>query len=146
MKNYNTKSQKSKSIQYLTAIAFLCLMLFSVSTTQAQDTKKTPESDKNIIVKGNVSDENAPLLGVNIVLEGTRIGTVTDIDGNFEFPQKLKKGDVLIFSYIGLKPQKVAINDEDSTSKIELKIDMNMTEVVIMTKMATKKVYSSNRN
>lgn len=53
-------------------------------------------------VSGNVVDENgAALRGVNVFLDGTTIGTSTDIDGNF-YIDKIPPGNYnLVFSYIG---------------------------------------------
>ena len=52
------------------------------------------------IVKGTVTDEDGtPLLGVTILVKGTRSGTTTDFDGKFTI--NTKKGDVLVFSYLG---------------------------------------------
>lgn len=138
------KNQRSKKINYLIGIAFVCLTLFSITTTQAQDV--TTLIDKNFAVKGNVSDETGPLPGVNILLQGTSIGTATDINGDFEFPKKLSKGNILVFSYLGLTPQKIVIKNEESASKINLKIDMTLTEILIVGKVATKKVYKSKKN
>lgn len=151
LKTYNEKRQKSKKFSFLSGIGLACLTLFSFGTIQGQVVRKSTEVktstiENSILVKGNVSDETAPLPGVNIILQGTSIGTTTNFDGDFEFPQKLKKGDVLVFSYIGLESQKVVIDNENSTSKIELKINMNMDSCILMGKIAVKKVYKSKRN
>ncbi len=53
-------------------------------------------------IKGVVRDETGePLPGVSVIRKGTTQGTATDADGRFEFPYKLKAGDVLTFSFIG---------------------------------------------
>ena len=154
-----TYTQKRKKLSFLSSVGIACLSVLSIFTAQAQDTKKqkvsldsntkevnVSEFQKSFIVKGNVSDESIPLPGVNILLEGTTTGTTTDFDGNFQFPIKLKKGDVLVFSYIGMESQKVTIMNENSASNIELKIDMKMDSCLIMGKVAVKEVYKSKRN
>jgi hypothetical protein len=150
LKTYNMKNQTNKKINFLTGIGLACLTLFSFTTTQAQNEKTTQSQTEtiqdNFIVKGNVSDENGPLPGVNVILKGSRIGTATDMDGHFEFPQKLKKGDVLIFSYVGMESQLVTIEDQQSASNINLEVDMSMVEIIVTGKVATKKVYSSKKN
>jgi hypothetical protein len=125
--------------------------------TQAQDVKtisKTSDSDlaintskfkNNILVKGNIFEDSLPLPGVNILLEGTGIGTTSDFDGNFTFPQKLKKGDVLIFSSVGMDSQKIVIESKDASKAIDLKVNMKMDSVILMGKIAVKEVYKSNR-
>ena len=87
-----------------------------------------------------------PLPGASVILEGTSVGIQTDFDGNFEFPKKLKVGDVLIISYVGMESQKVVIENKKSALKIELKIDLEVTSCVIMGEVAVKKVYKSKRN
>lgn len=138
------KNQRRRKTSYLAGIALVCLTLFSITTAQAQEVATT--TDNSFVVKGNISDETGPLPGVNIILQGTNIGVATDINGDFEFPQKLKKGDVLLLSSIGYESRRVVIKDQKSASNIQLKIDMELTEIVITGKVATKKVYSSKKN
>lgn len=60
---------------------------------------------------GLVVDENdQPLIGVQVKIDGTTMGTVTDIEGNFTI--NVKSGDVLLFSYVGYEPQKVNYKGE----------------------------------
>ncbi|MFK7782779.1 carboxypeptidase-like regulatory domain-containing protein [Psychroserpens sp.] len=161
LKNYEFQPKRNSKFSFLGGIGLACLTLFSFGTLQAQNTEsKTKNKDnkpskstiqnneKNIQVKGHVTsgEDGLPLPGVNIVLEGTEIGIQSDFDGYFEFPEKLKKGDVLIFSFISLESQKVIIHDENSTSNVVLKIDMEFTRCIVMGKVASKKVYSSKKN
>jgi TonB-linked SusC/RagA family outer membrane protein len=64
----------------------------------------------NKSVKGVVKDgsTNEPLVGVNVVIEGTTEGTITDINGEFQLNLR---GDsaTLIFSYIGYLKEKVFV-------------------------------------
>ena len=54
-------------------------------------------------LSGTVLDKSSsqPIPGVNVVVEGTQNGTATDFDGNFNL--NVKKGDKIVFSYIGFK-------------------------------------------
>jgi len=135
------KNQRKK-VSYLACIALVCLTLFSITTAQAQDVT----TDISFVVKGNVSDKTGPLPGVNVILQGSRTGTATDVAGNFEFPIKLKKGDVLIFSYVGMESQKITIENQESAANIALEVDMNLVEIIVTGKVATKKVYTSKKN
>lgn len=59
-------------------------------------------------ITGKVVDENnQPAIGANVVVKGTTQGVSTDLKGTFTIP--VKKGDVLVFSYLGYKPQEVTI-------------------------------------
>jgi TonB-linked SusC/RagA family outer membrane protein len=49
-----------------------------------------------------VSNEDVGLPGVTVVVKGTSLGTVSNIDGEYEL-SGAKQGDVLIFSFIGMK-------------------------------------------
>ncbi len=68
-----------------------------------------------------LKNDKYPLPGVNIVVEGTRVGTQTDFDGNFSItvPDTLR---VLVFSYLGVKTLNYKL-DEVLDLKIELKED-----------------------
>ena len=58
------------------------------------------------VVSGVVSDNaGLPLPGVSVLVKGTRIGTQSDFDGTYSI--KASSGQVLIFSYIGMKTQEV---------------------------------------
>ncbi|WP_452224145.1 carboxypeptidase-like regulatory domain-containing protein [Lacinutrix chionoecetis] len=148
----DTQQLKPKTYGVLSGVGLACLALFSINLSQAQDTRNqttktemsVPLQDK-FLVQGNVSDDLDAIPGVNVVLEGTDIGTVTDINGNFVFPEKLKKGDVLVFSYVGMESQKLTIKDKESASNIALEINMKLDPVIIMGKVAVKEVYKSNR-
>jgi CarboxypepD_reg-like domain len=76
-------------------------------------------------VKGVVLsvEENAPLTGVNIYLKDTNVGTFSDVNGRFVFPRKLKAGETLVFSFVGLKRQEYTI-----TGNISEPIEMRMEE------------------
>jgi len=81
------------------------------------------------LVKGTVADHlyKDPIPGANVMLVGTTIGTVSDVDGKFEFPQRLKEGDQLKFTFVGYQPQTFTVGaqtDEILTVNIELDIEV----------------------
>ncbi|MDC6404828.1 MULTISPECIES: carboxypeptidase-like regulatory domain-containing protein [Maribacter] len=97
-------------------------------------------------VRGTVLDEtNLPLPGVNVILKGTSIGTTTDYDGKFEFPQKLEVNDVLVFSYIGYdtKEYKVVPAQNDT---IDITIVFDATDIELMGDVVVGGAYKSKRN
>jgi len=153
LKTYSENGSQRKTLSFWSGLGLACLSLFTFNTAQAQTeiVKPVPsktitnQQEATIVVKGTVSDDTTVLPGVSILLEGTTIGTETDFDGNFEFPKPLKNGDVLVFSFIGLESQKVVIKDVNSASDIALKVDMQLSEIVILGKVAVNKVYKSKR-
>ena len=61
------------------------------------------------LVKGKIVDESgAPLPGVTVLVVGTKKSTVTDIEGNYAIAAQA--GDVLQFSYVGLKTKTATVN------------------------------------
>lgn len=80
---------------FLTSLVFLLCMF----TAQAQDI--------NIQGKVTSSVDNMPIPGVNVLLQGTTKGTVTNFDGDYLI--KAKKGDVLVFSYVGMVDEYVKV-------------------------------------
>ena len=48
-------------------------------------------------------DDGEPVIGASIVVKGTTIGTITDLDGKFEL--ETQKDAKLIISYVGLRTQ-----------------------------------------
>ncbi|HEY0742188.1 MAG TPA: carboxypeptidase-like regulatory domain-containing protein [Chryseosolibacter sp.] len=64
-------------------------------------------SFRGVVIDGG---DKSPLPGVNVLLKGSTVGTVTDLNGRFEFPQPLKKGDVLVFSFIGMTTREFQVD------------------------------------
>ncbi|WP_059025598.1 carboxypeptidase-like regulatory domain-containing protein [Gabonibacter massiliensis] len=60
-------------------------------------------------ITGVVTDmAGEPLIGVNVQIKRTNIGTITDFDGNFTIVGVMP-GDTLVFSYIGMKKVEVGV-------------------------------------
>ena len=80
-------------------------------------------------VSGTVTDETGePLIGVNIVVSGTSIGTITDFDGNFSLPD-VKKGTSLTVSFLGYQTETV---EASSHLNVVLKEDQKALEEVLV--------------
>jgi len=60
-------------------------------------------------VSGTLTDETgSPLIGANVMIQGTDIGTITDIDGNFSL--NASEGNVLVVSYVGYTDQFITVD------------------------------------
>ena len=69
-------------------------------------------------VTGVVSDASGPLPGANVVVQGSKTGTQTDVDGKYSI--KASSSQTLIFSYLGMKTKEIkAINWRWFIPKIE---------------------------
>lgn len=77
------------------------------------------------------AEDNEPVIGAAVVVRGTQIGMVTDMDGVFtlEVPSSAK---TLVISYLGMKTQEVAIKDG---LKIILESDSQSLDEVVVTAM-----------
>ena len=104
----------------------------------AEKTVPMIQQEKKITVMGNVKDENGePLIGVNVVVRGTMIGCVTDIDGNFSLAD-VSENAVISISYIGYQTQDIPVK---ATINVVLKEDSEaLNEVVVIGYGTQKKV------
>ena len=90
----------------------------STANPPVQTTKKAPikvvdlsdSCASPVVVRGMVidSEDNKPLVGASILIDGTTKETVTDVDGQFAL--KVPSDTSLVISYIGYKKQKVRVS------------------------------------
>ncbi len=83
-------------------------------------------------ISGNITstEDGSPLPGVNVIVKGTTIGTVTDIDGNYRLNVPTN-AEVLTFSFIGFTEQDVSIGDR-SVINVEMAADVRQLSEVIV--------------
>ncbi|MEN3324401.1 SusC/RagA family TonB-linked outer membrane protein [Mariniflexile soesokkakense] len=83
-------------------------------------------------ITGTVTEQSTsiPLPGVNVVIKNTTTGTATDFDGNYQI--EAKKGDVILFSYVGYQPMEIIYSGQ-KTLNIQLKEDAaQLDEIVVI--------------
>jgi TonB-linked SusC/RagA family outer membrane protein len=92
----------------------------------------TSELLENVNVTGSVTDAaGEPVIGVNVVVKGTTIGTTTDADGNFTL--SVPNSDaVLVFSYIGYATQEIRIGTQRTFRIILQEDNVALEEVVVV--------------
>ncbi|UZR97357.1 SusC/RagA family TonB-linked outer membrane protein [Chondrinema litorale] len=90
------------------------------------------------LVKGRVtsSEDNEPLPGVSIVVQGTNKGTTTDLDGNFSV--QATSEDVLLFSYIGYLKQSITVGTQ-TTIDVSLVPDAQQLDEVVVTALGIER-------
>lgn len=89
-------------------------------------------------IDGVVRDESgSPIIGANIVLQGTTTGTITDAEGNFSLPD-IPEGASLVFSFIGYITQAITIGTNHHLSVV-LKEDVQGLEEVVVVGYGTQK-------
>jgi len=88
-------------------------------------------------VSGTVTDgQGMPLPGVNVLVEGTQRGTQTDFDGNFSL--QASEGEVLLFSYLGMKSITQAVGSAN-TYTITMEADSAELDEVVLVGYGTQK-------
>lgn len=88
-------------------------------------------------ITGRILDAyNEPVIGANVVVKGTTIGTVTDAEGNFDLD--VPEGATLQISYIGYIEQNIPIGNKSVISVI-LKEDSQALDEVVVVGFGTQK-------
>ena len=81
-------------------------------------------------------EDGAPIIGASILIKGTNIGTVTDIDGKFHISSVPATAKFLKVSFVGMQPTEVAIKQN---LRIELKSDSKLLDEVMVVAYGTAK-------
>ena len=101
----------------------VCFALTAVAQTRVSGTVTSIESDE-------------ALPGVNVVVKGTTIGTVTDIEGNYNVDVP-EDQNVLQFSFIGFTAEEVEVNGQ-STLNVAMAPDIQSLQEVVVTGFGTQ--------
>lgn len=81
-----------------------------------------------------ISDEDGlPVVGASILVKGTTVGTVTDIDGNFTLTNVPSSAKTLVVSFIGMQTQEVAV--KAGSIRVVLRPDAEVLDEVVVTGM-----------
>lgn len=86
---------------------------------------------QNVTVRGIVSDESGnPLLGVNVFIDGTTIGTATGIDGVYQL--NVPPQSTLTFQFVGYAEQVIPIGDRRQINVTLTPSALEMDEVIVV--------------
>ena len=114
------------------SIIQVCIALLVMFKLQAQQ----------LNISGTITDSSGyPLPGVNIIIKGTSIGTHSHFDGKYTI--LARKGDVLIFSFVGMKTTQIKIR-KSKEYNIIMKDDMSALNEVVITGYSTTTRTKSN--
>ena len=87
------------------------------------------------IVTGTVEDADGPLIGASVLVKGTTVGTITDMDGQFSIEAKV--GDELEFSYMGYTSQTHKVTGK--TLNVTMSENTEVLSEVVVTAMGIKR-------
>ncbi|MDD2437824.1 MAG: SusC/RagA family TonB-linked outer membrane protein [Massilibacteroides sp.] len=96
-------------------------------------TPKNTESNakqQNKKITGVVKDSSGePIIGANVIVKGTTIGVITDLDGGFSI--NVPENAVLLISYIGYNHQEITLNGQNQISVTLAENTQKLDEVVV---------------
>lgn len=96
-------------------------------------------SVKKIRVEGVVRDDTGePLPGAAILLEGTTVGVSTDIQGKYVLEFLERKNAVLVFSFVGMKSQRIAVAGR-TVIDVQLESEQQQMDEVVVVAYGTRR-------
>lgn len=106
----------------------LAFSVFAVGTVSAQQ----------FSLNGKVTDSGTeePLAGVNVIVRGTTLGIITDIDGNYNLSIDGTEA-VIVVSFIGYLTQELPVTSSTGTLNITMVEDVTNLEEVVVTGIAS---------
>ena len=119
------KSEIKNTFIAVKKILLLCLCLMAVSLSANSATLQS-----NRLTGTVVDEQGTPLIGVNVFVKNSNIGTITDIDGRFSI-ENVSSNALVTVSYIGYVTQEIAVGGR-STINITLVDDAHALEEVVV--------------
>tara|TARA_B110000438_G_scaffold296490_1_gene341279 strand:- start:38 stop:2971 length:2934 start_codon:yes stop_codon:yes gene_type:complete len=110
-------------------LALMAIMLFGNVYSQSQ-------------ISGSVTDldgmENIP--GVNVIIDGTNFGTVTDFNGNFVLNTDQDAPFTLVISYVGYSAERVNVTSNNQNINVSLSAGQNLEEIIVSASKTPQKI------
>lgn len=110
------------SIKVCKTLGLLILMSVFPLMAMAQGTA--------ITVKGQVTDDQGPIIGATVREKGTKAVAVTDIDGNYTI--KVNPGATLTFTYLGYQNKEVNVGNKTQVDVVMVSDAQALSEVVVV--------------
>lgn len=100
------------------------------------NTEKSQQRNSNVVTGTIIDASGTPIIGANVMVKGTTIGTITDMNGKFSIEASI--GDNLEISYIGYITQSIRVGDQKELS-VTLSEDSKALEEVVVVGYGTQK-------
>lgn len=128
---------KNKNYQMIIISFLILFMPFTLSVVAAKKNDVPNAQQSSVNLTGKVVDiKGEPIIGANVVIKGTTIGNVTDIDGNFSI--SINPNQILVISFIGYEPLEIAYTNQKSLHVV-LEETTNMMEELVVVSYGTQK-------
>ncbi|MBC9794547.1 carboxypeptidase-like regulatory domain-containing protein, partial [Sinomicrobium weinanense] len=98
---------------------------------KTQEVEEKIKKDKRYIGGAVIDEEGDPLPGVNVMIQGTTTGIVTDFDGIYTI--EAVPGDVLVFNYIGRERRTIAVTSGTRIFNVVMEEDLAILDEVVIT-------------
>jgi iron complex outermembrane recepter protein len=137
MKHFKIKNQVNKAFLVVLLLITAYPGIYALGENRTSENKLN-NSQQGITVTGTIVDSKGePLAGVNVVIEGTTTGVITDINGKFSIQVPGEK-TVLVVSYIGFLTEKVEVGTQRDF-KVTLAEDIRQLNEVVVTAFGLKR-------
>ena len=129
------------------SLLFACLLLGTPTKSLALEPTPAVANDtkeRNWTIQGQILENTVqplPIAGVNVLIKGTTIGTISDTNGYFSI--KAQKGDVIVFTYLGFRPYEFVVSRAISNLSVSLSEDSEALDEVIITGFSEEKKLNS---
>ena len=118
-------------------LALLCGLLAIPTSALKAENHAIETKQQTSVLKGTVKDDMGPVTGASVIIDGSSLGTITDLDGKFSL-SNVNKGDIITISFIGYQTKKITYNGE-SVLNITLKDDTQLLDEVVVVGYGTQK-------
>ena len=129
------------------SLLFACLLLGTPTKSLALESTPAVANDtkeRNWTIQGQILENSVqplPIAGVNVLIKGTTIGTISDTNGYFSI--KAQKGDVIVFTYLGFRPYEYVVSRAISNLSVSLSEDSEALDEVVVTGYSEEKKLNS---
>ncbi|MDR3269796.1 MAG: SusC/RagA family TonB-linked outer membrane protein [Tannerella sp.] len=134
-----SKKSFAKKLACMLFAVMAIAMAGNVAASANDGTSKEPADLQQAgkTITGTVVDKNGePLVGVSVSLQGTTVGTITDVDGKFSLKVS-NDNQVLSFTYIGYKT--VTVSAQKNVIALTMEEDALLMDEVVVTAMGIRK-------
>ena len=118
-------------------LALMISVVFNMNANASAFMNIAPNVNQETTIIGIVTGETGePLIGVNILVQGTTKGTLTDFDGKYSI--RASEGDVLVFSFLGMETKNITVGNE-TIINVSLKEDAAALDEIVVIGYGTQK-------
>ncbi|MCW1734971.1 SusC/RagA family TonB-linked outer membrane protein [Anaerorudis cellulosivorans] len=106
------------------------IYIFDLPAKKEASASQQNSQQNQVQIRGKVTDVNGePIIGANIFVPGTTIGTISDLEGNYVLT--VPRGSVVRFSYLGYVDQEFTVN-EPTTLNVKMEEEAKTLEELVV--------------